>query len=206
MLANEKVFGQNKTCAIVTGDPCLHQHNFGQFIDSHDVVLRLNMHECHNHEHCGSKTTHMLANDQFCLLSRGRGARLAVLNENITLIYNHFISDWDCMYNKLDGDKQLSCFAWIAKSRLKSYTLDPLFIQSATAAFERVGNSEVLNDMVSTGFLGVYLLTKVCTKISAFGFCAPKRYRWKQFHAFDKEHEIYAMWSNINEIKFSMYL
>ena len=70
---NNQVFGENKTCALVTGDNCLLDYQYGDFIDSHHVVLRLNMHECSNHKNCGSRTTHRLLNNQYCQLRRGSG-------------------------------------------------------------------------------------------------------------------------------------
>ena len=97
------VFGENRTCAVITGDTeCLFQHNFGSLIDSHDIVMRLNLHECYSPEHCGSRTTHALVNNQYCWLKRGRGEKIKTLDKNITVIYNHLCpTGTACMTNWL---------------------------------------------------------------------------------------------------------
>ena len=165
------VFGEGKTCAIVTGDPCLLNYNFGRLIDSHDVVLRLNMHLCDSPAHCGARTTHMIMNNQHCEVRRGSGTNLNRIHENITVIFKTFMNDWNCFYDKLNGPKLIPCFAEVASSKFNpTFTIDPLFIQSATAAFERLSNVEVRN-LISMGFLAMYLLSKTYSRISAFGFC-----------------------------------
>ena len=206
--AQNDVFGENKTCAVTTGDnECFLQHKLGSLIDSHDIVLRLNLHECHSPEHCGSKTTHALVNDRWCTVRQGRGEKIKQINESITVIYNHFMTDWDCMYNRVDAPRQFHCLSNIATYGRKVYVLEPLFIQSATAVFEELSNSHVLHDMISTGFLAIYMLTKVCKSVSAFGFCDSNgtTYHLNKFHAFEKEHEIYNKWSKSKTVHFFMF-
>ena len=53
------------TCAVVTYSKCLYEHSYGRFIDSHDVVLRFNLHPYENATAHGTKTTHMMVNDAF---------------------------------------------------------------------------------------------------------------------------------------------
>ena len=203
-----EVFGKARTCAIVTGDDeCLRQQKLGLRIDSHDVVLRLNLHACQSPEDCGSKTTHEVVNDRWCVLRNGRGEKLKRVNESVTIIYNHHMSDWECMYDRVDAPRQFHCLSEIRKDRRRFYILEPLFIQSATAVFEKLSKSHVKNDMLSTGFLAIYMLTKVCNKVTAFGFCDSDRttYLENKWHAFEKEHEVYNKWRKNKTLNFHMF-
>ena len=202
---DNQVFGEDKSCAIVTGDNCLLDFQYGDFIDSHDVVMRLNMHECSSPKSCGSRTTHRLLNNQYCQHRRGSGQVLQKLSRNITVIFNSYISDWDCMYNRMNGINLIPCFNKVAKSSPGSrFSTDPLFTQSAIAAFERLSNTRV-KTLISTGYLAMYLLTKTCRRINAFGFCSIDNYNPRRWHDFDNEHKIYRKWSESKEINLKTY-
>ena len=180
------------------------EHLYGQFIDSHDIVMRMNMHQCHSPKNCGFRTTHRMFNNQFCQHKTGSGRILKSMDKNVTVLFNSFISDWDCMYRKMNGAHLLPCFNDVAKLSPKSrFALDPLFIQSAVTAFERLSNKPV-KTLLSTGFLAMYFLTKTCTKISAFGFCSIDNYN-NRWHNFDSEHAIYNQWSKSDQFDLKMY-
>ena len=86
-----------------------------------------------------------------------------------------------------------------------TFSIDPLFTQSAIAAFERLSNAR-LKTLISTGYLAMYLLTKTCNRINAFGFCTiDKYYPPYPGHDFDTEHKIYDKWSKSKEINLKMY-
>ncbi len=68
--------------------------------------------------------------------------------------------------------------------------------QEGYIAFKTLSGS-VPKHPPSTGYYTMYLLTRVCTSLSAFGFCDTNRdaaYR-AQWHDYKGEHRIYRMWS-----------
>ena len=167
--------------------------------------MRLNMHACSSPKSCGSRTTHRLLNNQYCQHRRGSGQVLQKLSRNITVMFNSYISDWNCMYDRMNGPYLIPCFNKVAKSSPESrFSIDPLFTQSAIAAFERLSNTRV-KTLISTGYLAMYLLTKTCRRINAFGFCSIDNYNPRRWHDFDNEHRIYRKWSESKEINLKMY-
>ena len=194
------VFKPKRTCAIVTYSKCLYQHSYGSLIDSNDVVLRFNLHPYENATAHGTKTTHMMVNDAFWFSQSSIYGRLVELRDLPEMvIFNHFASDWNCAFSS----KRRYFMEEVLKVRQDALILDPLFIQSALVA----SRTPVMhhNSKASSGWTGMYLLTKFCGVINAFGFCPDldKDYQ-RRVHQFPGEHERYYVWSQKKENTFEL--
>ena len=196
------VFKVRRTCAIVTYSKCLYQHNYGSLIDSNDVVLRFNLHPYENATAHGTKTTHMMVNDAFWLPQSSIYGRLEELRDLPEMvIFNHFVDDYKCTFTE-----QTPLFIEeIMKVRKDTLILNPVFIQRALAA---IGVSvKRYKGKASSGWTGMYLLSKSCDVINAYGFCPDFEKDYTRIvHNFKREHDHYKNWSQRRNGSFTLHL
>ena len=194
------MFEPKRTCAIVTYSKCLYKYKYGNLIDSNDVVLRFNLHPYENVTAHGTKTTHMMVNDAFWFSQSSIYGRLEELRDLPgRIIFNHFTSDWNCSFS----NKKRYFMEEVLKIRQDALILDPLFIQSALVA----SRTPVMHhySKASSGWTGMYLLTRYCRVINAFGFCPDLDKDYQRIvHHFPGEHERYFDWSQRKDNSFEL--
>ena len=189
------VFHSKNSCAVVTYSKCLYHHSYGSVIDSHDVVLRFNFHTYENATAHGTKTTHMMTTYLAMQSSPKELKRFPHV-----LIYNTLISDWNCSFSS----KQRQFVVNTLSLRKETIILDPLFIQSSLVASQFYKRRYRVK--ASTGWTGMYLMTRFCSVINAYGFCPDiqEDYGTSPDHRFSAEHEKYLEWSRRTDLPFKL--
>ena len=177
---NRELFGANKSCAIVSSSKVLDKYEYGAQIDAHDIVLRFNLHPIRDPRREGSKTTHMMVHCGFWNAAEPQYKKLYLIQnrtENIILFYAR-------MHHQLKkgrlSEKYLKTYlfpkyAEFLKTRSKesllhqTYIMHHDFIKQSRDAF-KVASGAKMTFYPSSGFSGVFLMSRTCTKVTAFGF------------------------------------
>ena len=177
------IFGVNVTCAVVTGSPKLRRYKYGQLIDSFPVVMRFNLHGTYPPSSYGSKTTHRLINQK-------------VNRENITFVSN--LSE--IVISKYLGSlKGIFSFYLARKQNFnQSYMLTSTFLETVSFATG-------IHDP-TTGLLGLFLLSKVCTSIHTFGFVKATDEHIDPIHDYHAEHQVLQKWSQDPDAQAKLFL
>ncbi len=202
------IFGRGSSCAIVTGASELTNYSFGKQIDSHPVVLRLNLRESGPKTSYGNRTTHMMVNEAFWNKGDYRVYNKLHLLRNRTdfVILNHFILDLEHpqMHKNHPVYKKIIQLYQHRKEHLnRTFVLSGEFTRDTYRAFE-IGTKRKVRNTPSTGFVGCVLLAKVCKSVHGFGFTDPPNTRW---HDVQREHELLRRWSKNKSaaVKLTLY-
>ena len=212
--SNRELFGANRTCAMVSSSKVLDKYEFGAEIDSHDVVLRFNLHPVRDPKREGYKTTHMMVHCGFWSSSEPQYRKLYLIRnrtENMILFFarmHHEIKRTagrlsDKFFNRYLFPKYTE-FLKERKSKLnQTYILNHEFIKRSRDAFE-VSSGTKLRYYPSSGFMGLFLLSRTCSSISAYGFSDSELKKDYKFvgkiltHDFAGEHRVMHKWFNYN--------
>ena len=187
----------NTTCAIVTHEKKLTDYMFGDLIDSHDIVMRFNLHKLHHVESYGRKTTHMMMNDAVWNKHTRFYGKYHLLNEvSGVLIFNHFGFNWKLnnSFNRYQHNilPRILQFFITRKEKLnETFILDPSFLTFVNFAFESV-IKQPLKTLPTTGFVAIVPLAKLCKRVHSFGFIDPAPIFW---HDIKNEHKLLRKWS-----------
>ncbi len=204
------------SCAVVSSSRVLDSHALGAEIDSHDVVMRFNMKDHFskqpmNPAQYGSKTTHMVVHCGFWSGAEPQYKKLYLIRdrpENIILFYarmHHKVKRGRIpdAFLKKDLFPKYTAFLNERKNRLnKTFIMDHLFLIRSRAAYE-AGSGKKLRFYPSSGFTGLFLMSRTCARITAYGFSDAnlrKDYKWFQkwsgsTHDFPGEHHAMHRWA-----------
>ncbi|XDV33922.1 hypothetical protein PO909_004164 [Leuciscus waleckii] len=164
-----------RTCAVVGNSGNLLGSNYGQLIDSHDFVIRINKGPTENYEKdVGNKTTHRILYPESAV----------DLNDNTHLVL--------LPIKVLDMQWLISAFT--TKNITQTYTEVPSTIKASKdkvmilhPEFMRYVHdnwAEGHGRYPSTGFLALIFTLHICDKVNVFGFGANSNRNWH--HYFDE--------------------
>ena len=169
---------------------------------------RLNFHSYKQHVAHGRKKTHILINN--ALWNKGEKVYRKfnrIRNRPEVLIFNNFRNSWTEYLESEFEQSKIAEFLEIRKRKLKnSFVLDPVFTNQAYKNFETLSQTK-LRHPCSTGFIGMFLMSRSCRSVSAFGFCNSKadgNYR-TMWHDYENEHKVYEMWSRDIHFNLTLY-
>ena len=215
---NRQLFGIKKKCALVTSSKIMDKYSYGSEIDSHDVVLRFNLHPIRDPKQEGNKTTHILVHCGFWNPFELQYEKLLLVQnrtENIILFFaimHHQIKKGS-LSKKYITEYLFPKYASFLKIRNKhlnkTFIINHEFIKRSRDAFEVSSNSS-LTFYPSSGFMGLYLLARTCSSITAYGFSDSKLeddYKFlHRVHTHDFKAEHYAMkrWSLLQNCSCNM--
>ena len=207
---NRKLLGTNKTCAVISSSQIIDSHEYGANIDSHDIVLRFNLHQIGDPKCHGSKTTHMMVHCGFWNPSEPQYKKLYLIQnrtENIILFYARMHHEFKKgpltdIYLKKTLFPHYITFLKERKLRLKqTFILNHHFVKRSRNAFE-VSSGVKLKYYPSSGWMGIFLLSRTCVSITAFGFSDNELKKdYKNLgkgitHNFQGEHNVMKRWTN----------
>lgn len=185
-----------RSCALVGNSGAVRSAPFGESIDKHDLILRINQAPVPSYErYVGSRTDLRLLNRKWVSLftSADDGRKTLLPNEqvNSTLLvsrvssaeFEHLAS----LVRKQRPDVGVSYMAngAVTRSRwmLSAY-------REAMGALENSAQRVVYRggDVPSSGFIGFYFLMQACERIAVYGLCveraSSKTYRTFSYHYF----------------------
>ena len=179
------IFGVNVTCAVVTGSPTLRRYKYGQLIDSFPVVMRFNLHGTYPPSSYGSKTTHRLINKK-------------VNRKNITFVSN--LSEM-VISKHLGSPKEILRFYLARKQNFnRGYMLISTFLKTVSIA------AGTHHHHPTTGLMGLFLLSKVCTSIHTFGFVKTTDEHTDPKHDYGVKHKLLQKWSQDPDAQVKLFL
>ena len=155
-----------------------------------------------------AKKTHILINN--ALWNKGEKVYRKfkrIRNRPEVIIFNNFRNSWTQYLESEFEQSKIADFLEIRKRKLKdSFVLDPVFTNQAYKNFETLSQTK-LRHPCSTGFIGMFLMSRSCRSVSAFGFCNSKtdgNYR-TMWHDYKNEHKVYEMWSRDVHFNLTLY-
>lgn len=167
-----------ESCAVVGNSGILLNSNYGELIDSHEMVIRLNNARIERFEkHVGSKTSLSFVNSNILhLCARREGCFCHPYGGNVPVIMYicqpmHFLD-----YTRCNGSHKAPLivtdprFDMLCARIVKYYSLK-LFVEEKGKSLEEWGSShEGSLFHYSSGMQAVMLALGVCDKVSIFGF------------------------------------
>ena len=204
--------GSAKSCAIVTGSTEMNKYYYGSEIDTHPVVLRLNLHQRHptkrEAEKYGQKTTHRMINNVFWNIKGEYNRHFEVFaSMEETVILNHMGNSW-YPYQPKTGREDLADLirdfmgARAEKGNLyNSLILHPDLIEKTYLAFSELTKLK-MPWTPSSGFIGMVMLSKICGSVHGYGFTPIKN----TFHKMADEHKVYYRWKHDPNATVPLYL
>ena len=165
-------------------------------------------HSYKQHVAHGRKKTHILINN--ALWNKGEKVYRKfkrIRNRPEVIIFSSFRNSWTQYLESEFEQSKIADFLEIRKRKLKdSFVLDPVFTNQAYKNFETLSQTK-LRHPCSTGFIGMFLMSRSCRSVSAFGFCNSKthgNYR-TMWHDYKNEHKVYEMWSRDVHFNLTLY-
>ncbi len=148
---------ENKTCAMVANSSILLNKEYGEFIDSHDYVVRMNLARTEGFEkHVGSKTSfRFLAAKSFASLDLSRFSAYDI-NYLPSLKNEHFII------------KNLQNWGACSRGTVRHLNNNNR-ISYLTKDVEQECN-KMINSEASTGFMSMWFFINFFDNINVFGF------------------------------------
>ena len=208
---NRELFGRNLSCALVASSNGLDAYEFGPEIDAHDIVVRFNLRDPKDPKRHGSKTTHMIVHCGFWNPNEPQYRKLYLIRnrtENVILFYARMHHLFQKTKTIPDGTIQKELFpkytAFLKErhARLnKTYILDHRFVWRSREAFQD-GSGRKLKFYPSSGFNGMFLMSRACARLTAFGFTDSELKKDYKFlkkasfptHDFEGEHLALHRW------------
>lgn len=174
-----------KTCAVVGNSGSLLETQYGDAVDSHEVVIRFNAAKTEGYEQfVGYKTTFRILNSAELKIARDSG------EAGITTLRNNDMKDW------VKGIQSSPAGGPVA------LTTDPEFLCHTWAWVRNRG------DKPSSGLVGIVMALRMCQKVDIYGFqysnyfsrySRPHYYDWERpkkgrekVHPFNREVSLYA--------------
>ncbi|XP_059300356.1 beta-1,6-galactosyltransferase GALT29A isoform X2 [Lycium ferocissimum] len=197
-----------KSCAVVGNSGILLKSVYGELIDSHEAVIRLNNARTGGFEHrVGSKTTLSFVNSNILhLCARREGCFCHSYGVNVGLVMYicqpvHFLDYMVCnSSHKAPLIVTDSRFDMLCAKVVKYYSLKR-FVEGTGKSLQEWGPAhDGANFHYSSGFQAVMLALGVCEKVSVFGFgkstSAKHHYHTNQraelkLHDYDAEYDLY---------------
>ena len=189
----------NKKIAVVGSSGILLNTEYGELIDSHDVVVRFNAARVEGYEkHVGSRTDVRFMNGH-AFNGSSDANRFKGHDPNfVTTLKNELI-----ILKGWENAKQ------IAEGVMK--TTPQNIVYFTNPAYSAYCN-KLTGTEATTGMMGLFVLTMVTPNISCFGFNFHKddwstRHYWeeikeyRQFHSFNREEQIFEQLENEGKIK-----
>ncbi|XP_070498011.1 beta-galactoside alpha-2,6-sialyltransferase 2 [Chironomus tepperi] len=163
----QKVRG--KTCVIVSSAGSLASSNLGEFIDSHDIVMRFNHAPTISYESdVGSKTTIRIVNSQ--VVSKPEFDFL-----NSPIFKNVSIAAWDpaAMNASLRDWLKAPDFDlftnyekfMISNPKADFHLIDPRSLWNLWKVLQDFANIPIVKNIPSSGFIGIAILLPVCSEL-----------------------------------------
>ncbi|XP_060173669.1 beta-1,6-galactosyltransferase GALT29A isoform X3 [Lycium barbarum] len=197
-----------KSCAVVGNSGILLKSVYGELIDTHEAVIRLNNARTAGFEHrVGSKTTLSFVNSNILhLCARREGCFCHPYGVNVGLVMYicqpvHFLDYMVCnSSHKAPLIVTDSRFDMLCAKIVKYYSLKR-FVEGTGKSLQEWGPAhDGANFHYSSGFQAVMLALGVCEKVSVFGFgkstSAKHHYHTNQraelkLHDYDAEYDFY---------------
>ncbi|KAK4879072.1 hypothetical protein RN001_007218 [Aquatica leii] len=179
-----------KSCAIVASAGSLTQSNLGDFIDSHDMVLRFNHAPTDHFERdVGSKTTFRIVNSQ--VVSKPTfGFLHSSLYRNITILIwdpSRYMSSLEEWFKKPDFNLFTNYLEHRSKyKKTKSYILNPQSLWELWIFLQKQSVHQMRRNPPSSGFLGLAVLLSHCDYVDMFEYIPSVRVT-KRCHYYDAE-------------------
>ncbi|XP_017777225.1 PREDICTED: beta-galactoside alpha-2,6-sialyltransferase 1 [Nicrophorus vespilloides] len=179
---------QYNSCAVVSSAGSLTNSNLGQFIDSHDLVLRFNHAPTVGFEKdVGSKTTVRILNSQ--VVSKSEFKFLEDnLYRNITLLawdpsnYTSTLEDW---YSRPEFNVFTNYAAYRRQfPKSKFFLLNPRILWQLWDFLQSNSPSRLRRNPPSSGFLGLAALLPRCEYVNVFEYMPSTRVT-KRCHYYD---------------------
>ncbi|KAJ8563471.1 hypothetical protein K7X08_031923 [Anisodus acutangulus] len=200
--------GKYKSCAVVGNSGILLKSAYGELIDSHEAVIRLNNARTGGFEHrVGSKTTLSFVNSNILhLCARREGCFCHPYGVNVGLVMYicqpvHFLDYMVCnSSHKAPLIVTDPRFDMLCARVVKYYSLKRLVEGTGKTLQEWGPAHDGANFHYSSGFQAVMLALGVCEKVSVFGFgksaSAKHHYHTNQraelkLHDYDAEYDFY---------------
>lgn len=164
---NDNLFNQHLggTCAVMFSSYILLEQEYGEFIDSHDYVLRFNFAPTKNYEkHVGSKTTHRLLGGASGASYNFKESDEMILRPIKNIVHDKRYLENDFINSSIDENKDFFSNYGI---------LPPVYC------------STLQNP--SNGFLGLNFALHTFDKVSLFGFEIDAA---KKYHYFNDEDNL----------------
>lgn len=166
------------TCAVVSSAASMRASNFGEDIDSHDLIMRFNDAPTKGYElDVGSKTSIRLFNSQvftrrkefFFTNMKGLGDQFVIWDPTT---YNVNLTEWysNPEYKFFDNFRQ-----WVDKMQgQEAFILNPNFIWKVWTVIQAFSAERIQPNPPSSGTIGLALLMNICKKIDLYGFLSLK--------------------------------
>lgn len=168
-----------KTCAVVGNSGGLNDAKLGKDVDSHDIVVRLNVAPVNGHEEkVGSKTSFRILNTLWSARygSMKRGAPWAKKSEEIPLEHGATL-----VFTRFEPAHFVDMVDFLASHGRKDITV--LMLSSRVVSMVHLLEAHYRNRLCrqgygpypggqtpSSGLVAVYVMMQVCRKVTAYGF------------------------------------
>ncbi|KAJ9188687.1 hypothetical protein P3X46_000058 [Hevea brasiliensis] len=209
--AHDGLMGSNKkysSCAVVGNSGILLQKHYGELIDGHEVVIRLNNARTNGFEqHVGSKTNISFVNSNILHPCAGRlGCFCHPYGPNVPMVMYicqpvHFLDYTICnLSHKAPLIVTDPRFDMLCARIVKYYSLKRFVAETGKSLDEWSAAHDGLMFHYSSGFQAVMLAAGICDKVSVFGFgkstLAKHHYHTNQkgelkLHDYEAEYDFY---------------
>ncbi|XP_065869339.1 beta-1,6-galactosyltransferase GALT29A [Euphorbia lathyris] len=203
------------SCAVVGNSGILLQKEFGDLIDSHEIVIRLNNARIVNFQkHVGSKTNISFINSNILhICGRRLGCYCHPYGENVPIVMYicqplHFLDYTICNSSrKSENSKKVAPlivtdprFDVLCSRIVKYYSLKRFIGETGRSVEDWAGVHDGSLFHYSSGFQAVMLAAGVCERVSLFGFgkgsSAKHHYHTNQknelsLHDYEAEYDFY---------------
>ncbi|XP_038209036.1 beta-galactoside alpha-2,6-sialyltransferase 1 [Zerene cesonia] len=161
-------------CAVVTSAGALRNSRFGEFIDSHDMVLRFNNAPTENYtEDVGSKTTFRILNSQVVAKPEFRFLE-DPLYKNVSILiwdpanFSSSLRDW---YDHPDFPL-FSVYKKLLKERPNAdvHLLNPLVLWRLWTVLQDSSPYRLRRNPPSSGFIGIWFALHRCNRVRVFEY------------------------------------
>lgn len=196
------------SCAVVGNSGILLNSDYGEIIDGHEAVIRLNNARIESYERkVGSKTSISFANSNILhLCARREGCFCHPYGENVPIVMYicqalHFLDYTVCNSSHKSPLIVTDARFDVLSARIVKYYSLKLFVEKKGKALENWGNEHDGSFFhYSSGMQAVMLALGICDKVSIFGFgksdLAKHHYHTNQkaelhLHDYEAEYEFY---------------
>lgn len=181
------------TCAVVTSAGSLKHSKLGQFIDSHDLVLRFNNAPTDEfYKDVGRKTTIRIVNSQVVAKPHFKFLESKIFSNQTVIVWDpsSYKADLEDWYSKPDWPFFEQYFSKrLMQPEDSLYLLNPESLWSLWDWLQSLTATPLLPTPPSSGFLGIMLLLKYCSTVHAVEY-VPSMRLTKRCHYYDDEENI----------------
>ena len=181
--------GDHKTCACIGSSGILLDKEYGELIDTYDIVIRMNDSRIYNYEkHVGTKTNIRILN----------GSTFSGTSDPIRFPKG---GDRDWIFSEETKNQTFIVKSWnneeLAYGILKNQNRNP--INFFNPHFTLYCNNLTGNQEATTGFIGIMFALMFFERVDLFGFGFYQEGNWKKFHFYEEVQQYKPGHDFVNE-------